>query len=184
MGIRDRLAETLELVATLRKARLIAPMRPDRYLRIAAVMRREGLSVTSGFASAAERCPDRPGLIDQLGTLTWKQLDERCDAFAAALQLPAAADRAAPKTIGSRAATTAALSRRWSRRTGSAPSGSSPGPTMPAGRSEATRGWNRASHDRTVEKMIGEHTGQKPTRTDRKGKLIAGRLSAVGATTR
>jgi fatty-acyl-CoA synthase len=45
MGIRDRLTETLGLVATLRKARLMAPMRSGRYLRIAAVMRREGLSV-------------------------------------------------------------------------------------------------------------------------------------------
>jgi acyl-CoA synthetase (AMP-forming)/AMP-acid ligase II len=69
---------------------MIAPMRPDRYLRIAAAMRRENMDVTSGFASAARRCPDRPGLVDELGTLTWKQIDERSDAFAAALQaLPA-----------------------------------------------------------------------------------------------
>ena len=61
-------------------------MRPDRYLRIAAAMRREGMGMTSGFASAAQRCPDRPGLVDELGTLTWRQLDERCNALAAALQ--------------------------------------------------------------------------------------------------
>ncbi len=62
---------------------MIAPMRPDRYLKIAAAMRREGMGITSGFASAAQRCPDRPGLIDELGTLTWKQLDDRGNAFAA-----------------------------------------------------------------------------------------------------
>jgi len=33
-------------------------MRPDRYLRIAAAMRREGMGITSGFAGAAQRCPD------------------------------------------------------------------------------------------------------------------------------
>src|SRR6202051_299640 len=88
----------------MRRAGLIAPMRPDKYVRIAAPMRRENMAATSGFASAAQRCPDRPGLVDELGTLTWKQLDERADALGAALQnvtkgqLTSAA--AAPKTIG------------------------------------------------------------------------------------
>jgi acyl-CoA synthetase (AMP-forming)/AMP-acid ligase II len=91
----DRLTETRDLLATLIRARLMAPMRPDKYLRIAAAMRREGMSVTSGFASAAQRCPDRPGLVDDLGTLTWRQLDRGCDAFAAALQaLPGGSPRA------------------------------------------------------------------------------------------
>ena len=65
---------------------MIAPMRPDRYLRMGAAVRREGMSATSGFAIAAQRCPDRPGLVDELGTLTWRELDERSDALAAALQ--------------------------------------------------------------------------------------------------
>src|ERR1700732_1686021 len=70
----------------MRRAGLIAPMRPDKYVRIAAAMRRENMAATSGFASAAQRCPDRPGLVDELGTLTWRQLDERINALAAALQ--------------------------------------------------------------------------------------------------
>jgi acyl-CoA synthetase (AMP-forming)/AMP-acid ligase II len=93
----DRIADACELVTTMRRARLIAPLRPDRYLRIAAAMRREKMGVTSGFASAAQRCPDRPGFVDELGTLTWRQLDERSDAFAAALQESPAG---APRTIG------------------------------------------------------------------------------------
>ena len=32
------------------------------------------------------RCPDRPGIIDERGTLTWKQLDARIDALGVALQ--------------------------------------------------------------------------------------------------
>ncbi len=74
------------VLATLRRAGMIAPMRPDRYLKMAAAIRREGLGITVGFASAAQRCPDRPGLVDELGTLTWRQLDERINALAAALQ--------------------------------------------------------------------------------------------------
>ena len=40
----DRLNDTLGLVATMRRAGLIAPLRPDKYLRIAAAMRRENVS--------------------------------------------------------------------------------------------------------------------------------------------
>ncbi|SON63157.1 Long-chain-fatty-acid--CoA ligase [Mycobacterium simulans] len=82
----SRIGQVRSLINTLRRARMIAPMRPDRYLRIAAAMRREGMGFTSGFAGAAQRCPDRPGLIDELGPLTWRELDERSNAFAAALQ--------------------------------------------------------------------------------------------------
>jgi acyl-CoA synthetase (AMP-forming)/AMP-acid ligase II len=86
VAITDRLAETLGIVATMRRAGIIAPMRPDKYIRIAAAMQRENMGITSGFAAAAQRCPDRPGLVDELGTLTWREIDQRADAFAAALQ--------------------------------------------------------------------------------------------------
>jgi acyl-CoA synthetase (AMP-forming)/AMP-acid ligase II len=71
-------------------------MRPDRYIRMGAAVRRVGMTATSGFATAAQRCPDSPGLIDERGTLTWKQIDDRCDALAAALQAQASGN---PKTI-------------------------------------------------------------------------------------
>jgi fatty-acyl-CoA synthase len=67
-------------------------MRPDRYLRMGAAVRRVGMTATSGFATAAQRCPDRPGLIDERGTLTWKQIDDRCDALGAALQAQGGGD--------------------------------------------------------------------------------------------
>ena len=95
MAFGDRLAATVGLVATMTRARLIAPMRPDKYLRIAAAMQRENMGVTSGFASAAQRCPDRTGLVDELGTLTWREIDQRADALAAALQA-----EATPKVVG------------------------------------------------------------------------------------
>jgi acyl-CoA synthetase (AMP-forming)/AMP-acid ligase II len=88
----SRIGQALGLLGTLRRAGLIAPLRPDRCLKIAAAMRREGMGMTVGFAGAAQRCPERPGLVDEIGTLTWRQLDERIDAFAAALQgLPSGA---------------------------------------------------------------------------------------------
>ena len=74
------------LLGTMVRAGIIAPMRPDKYLRIATVVRREGLSVTSGFAMSAQRCPNRPGLVDERGALTFRELDRRADALAAGLQ--------------------------------------------------------------------------------------------------
>ncbi len=98
---------------------MIAPMRPDRYLKMIAAMRREGMGMTAGFAGAPQRCPDRLALIDELGTLTWRQLDERINALAAALQ-----QRCPPgdrKWSASCAATTVDSSKRWWPPTGLAP---------------------------------------------------------------
>ena len=63
----------LGLVTTMVRAGVIAPLRPDKYVRIAAAMARENMGITSGFAAAAQRCPDRAGLIDELGTLTLRR---------------------------------------------------------------------------------------------------------------
>ncbi|MUL63370.1 acyl-CoA synthetase [Mycobacterium sp. CBMA 234] len=91
MGITDKLTATAGLVSTMVRAGVIAPLRPDKYVRIAGAMARENMSVTSGFASSAQRCGNRPGLIDELGVLTFGELDQRGDALAAALQtLPSA----------------------------------------------------------------------------------------------
>lgn len=97
MALTDQLTGTLGLMTTMARAGVIAPLRPDKYLRIAAAMARENMGITSGFASAAQRCPDRPGLVDELGTLTWRDLDQRADALAAALQ---ALQAGAPAVVG------------------------------------------------------------------------------------
>jgi acyl-CoA synthetase (AMP-forming)/AMP-acid ligase II len=90
LSIRN-VASVYTTLETLTRARLLAPMRPDKYVRMAAAVRREKLSNTVGFAAAALRCPDRIGLVDEIGELTWRHLDERGSALAAALQsLPGA----------------------------------------------------------------------------------------------
>ena len=52
-----RLTEVGGLLTTMARARIIAPLRPDKYLRIAAAARRERLTKTTGFAMSAQRCP-------------------------------------------------------------------------------------------------------------------------------
>ncbi len=92
-----RITEAGDLLATLVRARIVAPLRPDKYFRIAAAGRRERMSMTSGFAMSAQRCPNRPALIDEQGSLTYRQIDSRSNALAAALQtLP----KGSPAVVG------------------------------------------------------------------------------------
>jgi acyl-CoA synthetase (AMP-forming)/AMP-acid ligase II len=197
----SRIEQAVGIISTLRRAGMIAPMRPDRYLKMAAAMRREGMAMTVGFASAAQRCPDHPGLVDELGTLTWRQLDERINALGAALQgLPSGQ----PKVIGvmcrnHRGFVQALVA---SNRIGSDVlllNTSFAGPAMAdvvnregvdaviydeeftatvdralAERPDATRivAWTDGQHELTVEKLIADHLGQQPERTGRKGKMI------------
>ncbi|EHB55404.1 o-succinylbenzoate--CoA ligase [Mycolicibacterium rhodesiae JS60] len=86
MDLLGRLTSIGDAVVTLGKAGFLTPMRPDRTVAMVAAARNEGLSIATGFATAAARRPDSPGLIDELGTLTWRELDERAHALAAALQ--------------------------------------------------------------------------------------------------
>ncbi|WP_082975313.1 acyl-CoA ligase FadD12 [Mycobacterium sp. E3247] len=193
--------DAVGIITTLRRAGMIAPMRPDRYLKMAAAMRREGMGMTVGFATAAQRCPDRAGLVDELGTLTWRQLDERINAFAAALQgLPSGT----PKVVGvmcrnHRGFVEAVVG---ANRIGSDVvllNTSFAGPALAevvnregvdavvydeeftetvdralADKPDATRivAWTDGGHELTVEKLITEHAGRQPERADRKGRMI------------
>jgi acyl-CoA synthetase (AMP-forming)/AMP-acid ligase II len=199
--VANPLSQTLGLIGTLARARMIAPMRPDRYLKMAAAMRREGMSMTVGFAGAAQRCPDRPALIDELGTLTWRQLDQRINALAAALQdLPSGQ----PQVIGIMCRNHRGFveSLVAANRIGSDVvllNTSFAGPAMAdvvnregveaaiydeeftatvdralADKPDATRivAWTDGPQELTTEKLIADHIGQQPQRTGRKGKMI------------
>jgi acyl-CoA synthetase (AMP-forming)/AMP-acid ligase II len=197
----SRIEQALGLIKTMRRAGMIAPMRPDRYVKMAAAMRREGMGITVGFAGAAQRCPDRPALVDELGTLTWRQLDERINALAVALQrLPSGQ----PNVLGimcrnHRGFVEALVA---GNRIGSdilLLNTSFAGPALAdvvnregvdaviydeefaatvdralADKPDATRilGWTDGPHDLTVESLITDHAGQRPERTDRKSKMI------------
>lgn len=71
---------------TFRKARLLTVLRPDKYLRMALAVSHEGKTNTLGIALSAQRCPDRAAVVDDLGTLTYRELDDAINALAAGLQ--------------------------------------------------------------------------------------------------
>jgi fatty-acyl-CoA synthase len=66
----------------LARAGIVAPMRPDKVARIGLAAARLGASVATGVVAGAVRHPGRPMLIDELGTLSYGEVDERTNAIA------------------------------------------------------------------------------------------------------
>ncbi|BCO39279.1 acyl-CoA synthetase [Mycobacterium paraintracellulare] len=200
---RNRLSELRDTLATLVRARLLTPLSPDKYIRMVAAVRREGTSTTIGIATSARRCPDRPALVDEIGTLSYKELDVRCNALAAALQ---ALPKGTPQTIGimcrnhrgfvealaaankvgadvlllNTSFAGPALAEVVAREGVDAVvydeefTGAVERALADNFRCRRIIGWtdDPDSHDVTVEKLIAAHTGQRPAKATRSGKLI------------
>ena len=80
------LRQLLWTVRVLLVSGLVAPMRPDKYLRQAAVLRRQGTNAMTGISLSAVRSPRATALVDERGSLSWAELDLRSDAAAVALR--------------------------------------------------------------------------------------------------
>jgi acyl-CoA synthetase (AMP-forming)/AMP-acid ligase II len=74
-----------QTLATLAKAGIIRPTRPDRLVQTGLALARWGPTPAAGYTVAAARYPDDVGVIDELGTLTFSQMHARSNAFAHAL---------------------------------------------------------------------------------------------------
>ena len=64
---------------------LLRPVRPDKLVRSLLALSRWGPTPAAAFASSAVQFPDRPALADELGTLTFAQVQRRTNALARAL---------------------------------------------------------------------------------------------------
>ncbi|MFD1147441.1 AMP-binding protein [Saccharothrix hoggarensis] len=73
----NRVVGALRALATLVRAGVVRPMRPDRLLGVVDAFLRWGVTVAFGFATGAARHPDRPAIVDDAGTLTYAEVDER-----------------------------------------------------------------------------------------------------------
>jgi acyl-CoA synthetase (AMP-forming)/AMP-acid ligase II len=80
-----QIAGKLQTVATLAGVGIIRPQRPDRLLNAAAALIRWGATPAAGYKAAASRYPDNLALIDESGTLTFREVHERSNALAHAL---------------------------------------------------------------------------------------------------
>jgi acyl-CoA synthetase (AMP-forming)/AMP-acid ligase II len=80
-----QIAGKLQTVATLAGVGIIRPQRPDRLFNAAAALIRWGATPAAGYKAAASRYPDNLALIDESGTLTFRDVHERSNALAHAL---------------------------------------------------------------------------------------------------
>ncbi len=70
----------------LLEAGLLRPARPDRMLGMALAMARWGMTPATGYAAAASRWPQRVALVDDRGSLTYREVDQRTDRLAGELR--------------------------------------------------------------------------------------------------
>ena len=80
------LREPLFVARTLIGNGMIGPERPDRLVRGLDQLRRWGPTAAGGFQSAAIRHGDRIGVVDERGTLTYRELNERSSRLAHGLR--------------------------------------------------------------------------------------------------
>jgi acyl-CoA synthetase (AMP-forming)/AMP-acid ligase II len=81
MGLTSQLATIRVLVGT----GVARPARPDRLLGMGLAMFRWGFTPAAGWAAGAARYPNQPAIIDELGTLTFREVDEASSAVATGL---------------------------------------------------------------------------------------------------
>ncbi len=70
----------------LAKAGIIAPINPVKLPQLGLAALKFGVSLATGVSANAVRRPDAVMLIDEEGKLTWRDVDRRTDALAAALR--------------------------------------------------------------------------------------------------
>ena len=72
-------------VRLLVESGVVAPIRPDRVVRFPVALYRYGFTPTTAFVVGAWRHPDRLAIVDDRGTVTFKEIHERTDRLARAL---------------------------------------------------------------------------------------------------
>jgi acyl-CoA synthetase (AMP-forming)/AMP-acid ligase II len=84
-GKTDALAAISDLLfeaRVLREAGVVAPMRPDKAVRVGSTFLRWGASPATGVAAAAIEHPHEIAILDERGSLTWQRLHRRSNALA------------------------------------------------------------------------------------------------------
>jgi fatty-acyl-CoA synthase len=81
-GLKSSLADSAFEARVLREAGILAPMRPDKALRIGSTFLRWGASPATGVTIAAIHHPHEIAVIDERGALSWERLHRRSNALA------------------------------------------------------------------------------------------------------
>jgi acyl-CoA synthetase (AMP-forming)/AMP-acid ligase II len=81
-GVKSSLSDLKFQGKVLREAGIVAPMRPDKAVKIGATFLRWGASPATGVATAAIHYPHELAIVDERGALTWERLHRRSNALA------------------------------------------------------------------------------------------------------
>ena len=112
------IVDKLHLTYQFARAGVLKPSRPDRTLRAALALHHWGPTLAAGYVGAAARYPDTPAVIDELGSITFAELDGATNAIGRGL---AGLRRARGRPGGDHAAATTVGS--WRRRSHARSSG-------------------------------------------------------------
>ncbi len=85
IGIPKQVGEAAGMVRALVATGVIRPVRPDHLLRLGASLRRWGSSPAAGIAAMATVYADETFVVDELGRLSFGEVDERTNALARSL---------------------------------------------------------------------------------------------------
>jgi acyl-CoA synthetase (AMP-forming)/AMP-acid ligase II len=81
-GLRGSVADSVFEMKVLHEAGIVAPMRPDRALKVGTTFLRWGASPATGIATAAIHHPHEIAIIDERGSLSFERLHRRSNALA------------------------------------------------------------------------------------------------------
>jgi len=85
MQLVDSVLAKAFLARTLVEAGIVRPGRPDRLVNAAGALHRWGPTPAAGYGASAARYPDALAIVDELGTLTFAEVDDRSNRLANAL---------------------------------------------------------------------------------------------------
>ena len=86
MRIATEVQTKLHTLVTLTRAGIVHPERPDHLWHTARALLRYGTTPAAGYSAAARNHPNEPAIIDELGTLSFKEVEQRTNAIAHALR--------------------------------------------------------------------------------------------------
>lgn len=86
MGISTKLRDAATSVRILTEAGIVQPYGPRKLAGMARALQQWGTAPAGGFKTMAVRNPEGVAIIDELGSLTWQEIQERTNALARGLQ--------------------------------------------------------------------------------------------------
>jgi acyl-CoA synthetase (AMP-forming)/AMP-acid ligase II len=85
VSVIGQITNRLHTAKTLVETGIFRPSRPDKLLRVGVALQKWGPTPAAGYTASAIRYPDDTAIIDELGTLTFREVHERTNALAHAL---------------------------------------------------------------------------------------------------